>query len=71
MTMCPKICQFVPSERSARVFATLVPFPVVFSTLFSMYDVCFYSLVFLYADARCYFLIPFRHCAHFFPPFPF
>lgn len=40
--MCPKICQFAPSERSARVFATLVPFFLAFSTLFfSMYDVCF------------------------------
>lgn len=52
--MCPKICQFAPSERSARVFSTVVCFYflVVSSTLFSMYDVSFYPLVFLYADAQ-------------------
>lgn len=69
--MCPKICQFAPFERSARVFAILVPFfPRCFPTLFSMYDVCFYHVCSFSADARCY--IPFRHRAHLFPfpPFP-
>jgi hypothetical protein len=69
--MCPKICQFAPFERSARVFAILDPFfPRCFPTLFSMYDVCFYHVCSFSADARCY--IPFRHRAHLFPfpPFP-